>query len=220
MKCKICNKEYSETNGKQYPEHLCSYRCYEKWLSENKTPNCTCPACGKQFYLKQSRIKRVKHKPCCCRKCGSIYRKTYTTGEQNHQWGLRGPLNSSFISETRVTNYGYVADYCPNHPFKRGDDGRVLRHRLVVEEHSDLFDPSYFIEIDGHKYLKKEYVVHHKNHNKMDNRIENLEIMTLSAHSSMHNLEKAVARDKKSGRFLKLASLNRAKTGKAEMPIP
>ena len=46
-------------------------------------------------------------------------------------------------------------------------------HRLIME---------YFIR----RKLKKSEVVHHKNGNKLDNRIENLEIMTFSEHSFKH----------------------------------
>lgn len=54
-------------------------------------------------------------------------------------------------------------------------NGRFIdEHRLVMEQYL------------GRK-LKSDEVVHHINGNKRDNRIENLQVMTLAEHSRMHN---------------------------------
>lgn len=52
-----------------------------------------------------------------------------------------------------------------------------LLHRLIVEKHL------------GRK-LKKTEIVHHKNENQLDNRIENLEVMTRAEHIRHHHCGK------------------------------
>ena len=49
----------------------------------------------------------------------------------------------------------------------------TLEHRFVVEKYYGI-------------KLKPNQVVHHKNHNRTDNRIENLEILDKSIHARMH----------------------------------
>lgn len=57
-------------------------------------------------------------------------------------------------------------------------------HRYIVEQHI------------GRKLSRYE-IVHHKNGDKRDNRIENLEIMSLSEHTKLHNVGKKRSADTK-----------------------
>lgn len=71
---------------------------------------------------------------------------------------------------------GYKKVKAPlDHP---GQDkkGYVMEHRLIVEEHLG-------------RYLTDEEEVHHINHNKQDNRISNLQVLTKKEHRRIHLID-------------------------------
>lgn len=121
-----------------------------------------------------------------CKTCGCIYKtqkwrnkfycstKCYKkTGANNPKWG-----GGTVI----VGGYRYI--YNPTHP-NCTQNGYVVEHRLVMEQSIK-------------RYLRKKEVVHHINHNRLDNRIENL---ILFSSNGEHTRLEHIKRDKKTGRF-------------------
>ena len=88
-------------------------------------------------------------------------------GRNNPQW--KGGRCFVYSHAERDKSNPYVKLKVYGHPF--GDDYHyVMEHRLVMEKHLG-------------RYLTKKEIVHHKNGIKLDNRIENLELLTRSKHS-------------------------------------
>jgi dUTP pyrophosphatase len=147
-----------------------------------KNENCVCPICGKGFHLKPSAIKKAKNN-YCSRECHREAKKKYMSGEYNHQYGLKGKLNASWKSDIKISNYGYIMVRDYNHPFC-DKHGWVFEHRKVAEEH--LLTQENSVEINGSLYLKSDYDVHHKNFDRIDNRVENLVVMHRNEHRALH----------------------------------
>jgi hypothetical protein len=92
--------------------------------------------------------------------------------------GRIGAKNHNWKGGRTVGTAGYVEMLAPDHP-RADSKGYVREHILVYEA---AYGP-----------VPKGYVVHHKNGDKQDNRLENLEAMTAVAHSKLHNPSKEPA---------------------------
>ena len=165
---------------------FCSRNCQAEWTKRQHL-NMVCPVCGKRFHLKPYHINRYnKHEHCCSRECLAKYRSEVYDGESNPNYGNRGSKNPLWKSDAKVSVYGYMLRRMPDHPFANCD-GFVFEHRLIADQ--NLLTPESTIMIDGKPYLSPAYVVHHKDHNRLNNCVDNLEIMTHADHTKLHAQE-------------------------------
>lgn len=188
VKCDYCGKEFTceRFKIKDGRKNYCSPECMG---AARKAPdNCVCPVCGKSFHRPKGEIENANHNYCSVT-CANKAKEVYMRGENNHQYGLRGKLNASFKNGVYYKNgYKFVSiDY--EHPFAfTAKDGSktfaMLEHKLVAEKY--LLNEDNSVEIDGKKYLKPGFVVHHINFIRDDNRPENLMIMERGEHSKLH----------------------------------
>ena len=81
-------------------------------------------------------------------------------------------MNKDWKGFKRKVKRGRVLVYIPDHP-QATKDGYVRRSRLVMED---------FVR----RPLTKDEVVHHRNRDKQDDRIENLRLMLNADHSRYH----------------------------------
>ena len=88
----------------------------------------------------------------------------------------RGKDHHSWKGGKYTLPEGYILVYRPGHPLSRSS-GYIMEHRLIAAEKWGIF-------------AVKGMVVHHRNGDRADNRIENLEIVTNSDHMRMHKRTK------------------------------
>ncbi len=124
----------------------------------------------------------------CCEECGARFkvrpcevRKALARGNQPPRFcslacrskSYKGAGNPKWRGGTMRTPNGYIYQYAPNHPHTT-KHGYVMQHRLVMEKALG-------------RYLSPTEEVHHRNHVRDDNRIENLELMSSKAeHRNQH----------------------------------
>jgi hypothetical protein len=108
--------------------------------------------------------------------------KDKSNTRQNEQARTRGKNNYNWKGG-KVELNGYISVYSPNHPNKNSR-GYIYEHRLIMEKHIG-------------RYLREDEIVHHKNDNRQDNRIENLELTTQSSHAEEHNKKRIIKEGKK-----------------------
>lgn len=98
-----------------------------------------------------------------------------------------GANNSSWKGGKTSDNHGYNLIKCVGHPRAKEAGDYVPEHILVMEKHIGRY-----LNYSGADNPNSE-IVHHINEDKSDNRIENLELMTLAEHSKLHkNFNKQV----------------------------
>lgn len=99
-----------------------------------------------------------------CRRC-----YVPTEGLKN----LKGPSHPAWKGGIRVDKDGYLKRYDPNHPWPR--KGGYIRENIRV------------MELSIGRRLEQTEVVHHRDGDRQNNNLSNLEIMGWSEHSKLHH---------------------------------
>jgi len=160
-------------------------------IKRRATTDVVCPECGKIRPIITRKIKKRKSlmcHSCAARKVAKEFLATYPhpIGKDNPQW--KGGKTIDGAGYVQVILY-------PNSPFyqmgcKNGH--RVREHRLIMAQ---------FLE----RCLSSDEHVHHKNGNKTDNRLENLQLTNKNSHyPTLHLLQLQEENNKLRKRIIEL----------------
>lgn len=141
-----------------------------------------CKQCKKLFYIPKCRIFIRKF---CSPSCSSLYvskhhhRGMFQVGHSVSQ-KVRNKIGNANSGENSYTwkggkfktRSGYIMVLKKSHPYANAN-GYVAEHRLIMEEKIGRF-------------MKHNEHIHHLNENRNDNRIENLELLDMGKHMSIH----------------------------------
>jgi len=110
--------------------------------------------------------------------CGFERYKPYLTelAQQNRNKAKRGKRSTNWKGGRVVDKWGYIQIWKPEHPNAKGA-GYIHEHRLIISEHL------------GRPLIKGENV-HHKNGERADNRLSNLELWSTTQPSGQRVKDK------------------------------
>ena len=143
-----------------------------------------CEICEKEVDIPIGQIKTRKY---CSMKCSNLSKKGNKYAKGKIPWNKNKPcpeetkekIRNSLLGEKsprfigRLKHQGYILIYSPNHPFC-DRHGYSKEHRLILEKHLG-------------RYLEPTEIVHHINHIRDDNRLENLMLLnSIKDHSKFH----------------------------------
>lgn len=181
--CPHCGREFRPSKkGRKY----CSLECYNNARKiAVAAKRKICPECGQEFWPRWNKL------IYCSRKCANEARRRALSKQVTRTCENCGRAYTVKPSKANVSRFcsarcrsRWVATHMPRKrkPYIIDSSG----YRLVWV--GDRYRPEHIVVWErAHGPIPPGYVVHHKNLNRQDNRLENLQLMTRAEHIALHN---------------------------------
>lgn len=181
LNCIVCQGEFRVPPNRALTAKTCSKGCADKIRGESikRQVNAICKMCGDSFDIPQSHSDR---RVFCSNACREAHPETVERKKTRI-----GPLNPAWKGGKSEQSEGYIYTLDRDHPHA-GSNGYILEHRAVIEKHLLENDPlsKFLTTVDGRLVLSLEYEVHHRDENKANNELSNLECLTPAEHRRRH----------------------------------
>ncbi len=186
--CEYCGKEKGY-QCKSLVKKYCSHECANKASSQQRTKKRTqliCEYCGNSFELLDSAIRARENRgdkiQFCSYKCSGLAHRTRKVIKCKNCGNEFETTRNKFCSRKCVNEYRKKTGIAKRDGYWFENGYKVLYQEdgSSIKEHIKVMQ-----DFIGRK-LKTNEVVHHINGNKLDNRIENLQLMKRGEHSRLH----------------------------------